>query len=174
MQLLATLCTSMPTVRRTSLIRRVFWCRVKPGGGSVMRHAYASLYAYRQKARSVLSNVLRIMRTSSAPIVTTDAFWPLRTTHHASVLCKLCQRGSLGALRTRCGLRTRLTQWDRKSGLGGPMTDALRTCTTLSTVNGGGEGVTPHVLRTRLMHRSPWVSGGAYVPRTTHTHDGFD
>ena len=33
MQLLATLCTSMPTVRRTSLRRRVFWCRVKPGGG---------------------------------------------------------------------------------------------------------------------------------------------
>ena len=96
------------------------------------------------------------------------------------------------------------------------MTDALRTCSTLSTVNGGGEGgyascithtsdaslamgvrgdltshvlrtrttdltekwrparVTPHVLRIRLTHRSPWVSGGAYVPRITHTHDGFD
>ena len=51
-------------------------------------------------------------------------------------------------------LRTGLMQWDRKSGLGEPMTDALRTCSTLSTVNGGGEGVTPHVLRTRLMHRS--------------------
>ena len=84
MQLLATLCTSMPTVRRTSLRRRVFWCRVKPGGGSVMRHAYASLYAYRQKARSEISNVLRIMRTSSAPIVTTDL---LAATHHAPRIC---------------------------------------------------------------------------------------
>ena len=44
------------------------------------------------------------------------------------------------------------------------MTDALRTCSTLSTVNGGGEGVTSHVLRIRLTHRSPWVSFGAYVP----------
>ena len=48
MQRSATLCTSMPTVRRTSLRRRVFCilvsCQaVKPGGGSVMRHAYASL-----------------------------------------------------------------------------------------------------------------------------------
>ena len=84
MQLLASLCTSMPTVRRTSLIRRVFWCRVKPGGGSVMRHAYASLHAYRQKARSVISDVLRIMRTSSAPIVTTDL---LAATHHAPRIC---------------------------------------------------------------------------------------
>ena len=66
-------------------------------------------------------------------------------------------------------LRTRLTQWDRKSGLGGPMTDALRTCTTLSTVNGGGEGIMPHVLRTRLMHRSPWVSGGSLRP-TYYAH----
>mgnify|MGYP005706764453 CR=1 FL=1 len=100
MQLLATLCTSMPTVRRTSLRRRVFWCRVKPGGGSVMRHAYASLYACRQKARSEISNVLRIMRTSFVPRSLPPTFWPLRTTHHASVLCKLCQRGSLGPLRT--------------------------------------------------------------------------
>ena len=84
MQRSATLCTSMPTVRRTSLRRRVFWCRVKPGGGSVMRHAYASLYACRRKARSVISNVLRIMRTSSAPIVTTDL---LAATHHAPRIC---------------------------------------------------------------------------------------
>ena len=167
MQLLATLCTSMATVCRTSLRRRVFWCRVKPGGGSVMRHAYASLHAYRQKARSVISDVLRIMRTSSAPIVTTDL---LAATHHAPRICfmsALPERLSRGA--THGVLRTRLTQWDRKSGLGGPMTDALRTCTTLSTVNGGGEGITPHVLRTRLMHRSPWVSGGSLRP-TYYAH----
>ena len=41
---------------------------------AMMRHArYASPFTrYRQKARPVLSNVLRIMRMSSAPIVTTD------------------------------------------------------------------------------------------------------
>ena len=67
-----------------------------------MRHAYASLYAYRQKARSVLSNVLRIMRMSSAPIVTTDAFWPLRTTHHASVSCVSFAREALSGRYARC------------------------------------------------------------------------
>ena len=152
--LLATLFTSMATVRRTSLRRRVFWCRVKPGGGLVMRHAYASLFAYRHKARSVLSNVLRtallcacLLHRSLPP-----TFWPLRTTHHASVLCKLCQRDSLGPVSTvyyahvlRSGIVTR--GW-----VGLSMTDALRTCSTLSTVNGGGEGVTPHIYIYVLRH----------------------
>ena len=78
-------------------------------------------------------------------------------------------REALSGRYARGVLRTRLTQWDRKSGPGGPMTDALRTCNTLSTVNGGGEGITPHVLRTRLMHRSPWVSGGSLRP-TYYAH----
>ena len=132
-----------------------------------MRHAYASLYAYRQKARPVLSNVLHIMRMSSAPIVTRPSGrYAPRTTHlfYVSFATEALSGRYVYAV-----LRTRLTQWDRKSGLGEPMTDALRTCSTLSTVNGGGEGVTPHVLRTRLMHRSPWVSGGTLRP-TYYAH----